>query len=443
MAFLWHELGTLHRAGIAVRWLDLDRLTLHTDGTLGLADLSAASLIQAPTDVLGDLAQALALSTLLVGEEEAARLCRRSTGEEGFLEVLPFLQEAAMPSGVLAALRRRKIDLDDVRSRMTEAVGAPAQPLTKLRRVTVGSLVNLGLILFAAFTLIGLLGQIDLASFWDELRNASWWWLAFALVLAQVPRMPSAISTMGSMEAPLPLGPLTALQFAICYVNLAIPSTVARVAINVRFFERLGIKPTTAVSAGMIDSVFGFVVQILLFLSLFSLADIDIGLSDHLENLSGVLTLALIVVGVAVLGAIIALLIPSVRRRILNMMGDARSALRVLRSPRKWVELVGGNLVAQVLFGIALSTCVYAFGEQVPLGELILINTVVSLFAGLLPIPGGIGVTEAGLTFGLTAAGLPVETAAAVAVAYRFTSFYLPPLWGFACYRWLVKRSYL
>ncbi|HEY2331377.1 MAG TPA: lysylphosphatidylglycerol synthase transmembrane domain-containing protein [Acidimicrobiales bacterium] len=443
VASLWQELGTLHRAGLAFRWLDLDRSALRPDGSLGLADFSAASLIQAPADLLGDLAQALALSALLLGEDEAAGLCRRTVGDEGFLEVLPYVQEAAMPPAVLAALRHRKIDLDGVRARMSEAVGAPEQPLEKLRRVTVGSLVNLGLVVIAAITLVGLLGQLDLATFWDELSHASWWWLAFALLLAQLPRVPSAISTMGSLEAPLPLGPLTALQFAICYVNLAIPSTAARVAVNVRFFERLGIKPTTAVSAGAIDSVSGFVVQIALFLTLFGLADVHLGLSDNLEDLSGALTLVLIVVGVAVVSGIVALLIPSVRRRIVTVVREAGTALRVLRQPRKLVQLFGGNLAAQVLFGVALSTCVYAFGEQVPLGEILLINTVVSLFAGLLPVPGGIGVSEAGLTYGLTAAGLSVETAAAAALAYRFTSFYLPPLWGFGCYRWLVKRRYL
>ena len=78
-----------------------------------------------------------------------------------------------------------------------------------------------------------------------------------------------------------------------------------------------------------------------------------------------------------------------------------------------------------------------------PLTELLLINTVVSLFAGLLPVPGGIGVSEAGLTLGLTAAGMPSETAFAIALAYRFASFYLPPIWGWFCYRWLVDKRYL
>jgi uncharacterized protein (TIRG00374 family) len=117
--------------------------------------------------------------------------------------------------------------------------------------------------------------------------------------------------------------------------------------------------------------------------------------------------------------------------------------LAVLRSPTKLLQLFGGNLVNQVLFGVALAACVRAFGENLPLTQLVLINTVVSLFAGLLPIPGGIGVSEAGLTLGLTAAGLSSEIAFAVALAYRFASFYLPPIWGWFCYRWLIRRRFL
>ena len=58
-------------------------------------------------------------------------------------------------------------------------------------------------------------------------------------------------------------------------------------------------------------------------------------------------------------------------------------------------------------------------------------------------MPGGIGVTEAGLTYGLTTAGVPSDTAFAIALAYRVASFYLPPIWGWFCYRWLIKRRYL
>jgi uncharacterized membrane protein YbhN (UPF0104 family) len=65
-----------------------------------------------------------------------------------------------------------------------------------------------------------------------------------------------------------------------------------------------------------------------------------------------------------------------------------------------------------------------------PVGVWLRMNTLVSLFAGLMPIPGGIGVTEAGITLGLTTVGVSPETAFAAALAYRFASFYLPPIWG-------------
>ena len=158
-----------------------------------------------------------------------------------------------MPPRLQNALEDIDIELDDVRKRMGTTLGVGEQDLIRLRRVTWGSILNLALLVFAAYALIGLLGDVDLETFADALRDASWWWLGFALVLAQIPRIPSAVSTMGAINRPLPLGPLTALQFAICYINLAIPSTAARVAVNIRFFQRFGVDPPTAVSAGAID----------------------------------------------------------------------------------------------------------------------------------------------------------------------------------------------
>ncbi|MET0459952.1 MAG: hypothetical protein ABW195_11950, partial [Ilumatobacteraceae bacterium] len=278
IAGLWAELDRLHDAGITHRRIDLDRVVVRDDGSMGFGDLSSASVTDSPADLLQDHAQVLGLSLLLIGEERAGAAARAALGDEDLLKVLPYVQEAAMPTQVRAALGHADVELDDVRGRLRALLGAPDQPLIRLRRVTMGSLVNMALLAIAAFTLVGLLSDIDLASFLDALRDASWWWLALALVLAQIPRLPSAVSTMGSIQQPLPLGPLTALQFAICYVNLAIPSTAARVAINVRFFQRFGVKPATAMSAGAIDSVSGFVVQIAIFVLLFFSADLDLGL---------------------------------------------------------------------------------------------------------------------------------------------------------------------
>ncbi len=440
---LWREIGRLHETGMAHRRIDLDRVVVTSDRSLALSDLSSSTVAAEPEDTAKDRAQVLVLALLAVGEERAIANARDALGDEAIVAVLPYVQDAAMPPLLRDELDDRKIDLDDVRDRLGTTLGVGEQPLIKLRRVTWGSVINLALLALAAFAIISLLGDIDLETFVEELADASWWWLAFALLLAQLPRIPSAISTMGSIKRPLPLGPLTTLQFAICYVNLAIPSTAARVAINIRFFERFGVPPTVAVSAGAIDGVSGFIVQIALFLLLFFWSDLDFGFELDTDDLSGVATLALITIAVVVVAGIVVLAVPKSRRWLLAKLKEARDALSVLRSPTKVLQLFGGNLVAQVGFAIALGACVRAFHTEVPLTSLVLINTVVSLFAGLLPIPGGMGVSEAGLTIGLTAAGLPNEIAFAAAIAYRFASFYLPPVWGYFCYRWLINHRYL
>jgi Lysylphosphatidylglycerol synthase TM region len=196
-------------------------------------------------------------------------------------------------------------------------------------------------------------------------------------------------------------------------------------------------------SAGVIDSVSEFVVQITLFVLVFFSSDVDLGLSLKTDQLSGVATTALIIIAVLVVAAAIAFAVPSLRQRVLTWLHEARDALQVLRDARKLLQLYGGNLLAQVLFAMTLGACVRAFGYEVPLRTLILINTVVSLFAGLLPVPGGVGVSDAGLSLGLTRAGIPSETAFAIALTYRFVTFYLPPIWGLRRYRWLTSRRYL
>ena len=66
-----------------------------------------------------------------------------------------------------------------------------------------------------------------------------------------------------------------------------------------------------------------------------------------------------------------------------------------------------------------------------------------SLFAGLMPVPGGMGVAEAGFTVGLQAIGVPSAIAISTAITYRLVTFYLPPIWGAAAMRWLRRQQYV
>ncbi len=74
--------------------------------------------------------------------------------------------------------------------------------------------------------------------------------------------------------------------------------------------------------------------------------------------------------------------------------------------------------------------CVIALGGSINLGQALFINILVSLFAGILPVPGGICVTEAGLTAGLTGVGVGTDIALPAVIFCRLYSYYLPPSGG-------------
>jgi uncharacterized protein (TIRG00374 family) len=128
---------------------------------------------------------------------------------------------------------------------------------------------------------------------------------------------------------------------------------------------------------------------------------------------------------------------------VLPPLKKMTAAFVVLRSPQKALMLFGGNLGAQVVFALGIWASLHAFGYSLGIVQLLFVNAAVSLVAGLLPVPGGIGVSEAGLAAGFVALGIPSEVALAAAVLYRISSFYLPPLGGFFCLRWLQRNNFL
>jgi len=150
------------------------------------------------------------------------------------------------------------------------------------------------------------------------------------------------------------------------------------------------------------------------------------------------------------LAFVAALLVPRFRhmfKRLLDALrakaADGRVALTVLRDPGKLLFLLGGNLIAQVMMAVILGTCLRAFGYSASLAELILIYCFVSLFAGFMPVPGGVGVAEAAYTAGLVAIGIPQAAATSTALMMRIVTFYLPPIWGSFAMRWMRENRYL
>jgi uncharacterized protein (TIRG00374 family) len=85
----------------------------------------------------------------------------------------------------------------------------------------------------------------------------------------------------------------------------------------------------------------------------------------------------------------------------------------------------------------------WAAHAQIAFGLALVAVVATSLLQGLVPIPGGIGVTEAVMTGFLVALGVDESVAFAATIAYRAITFYLPALEGFFAMRWLERNKYL
>lgn len=72
-----------------------------------------------------------------------------------------------------------------------------------------------------------------------------------------------------------------------------------------------------------------------------------------------------------------------------------------------------------------------------------MVLTLAAMLGGISPVPGGMGVVEAGMILGLQAAGIPQADAVAATFVQRLFTAYLPPIWGWFVLVWLRKKEYL
>jgi len=129
-----------------------------------------------------------------------------------------------------------------------------------------------------------------------------------------------------------------------------------------------------------------------------------------------------------------------VRPILVNIWSNVK---RIATEPRKIVYIAAGSVLAQLLVATALGAALHAVGQQASLATILVVMTTASIIGGAVPVPGGLGVVEAGLIAGLTAAGIPQDQAVAAVFIQRLFTAYLPPIWGWATLAWMRRREYV
>ncbi len=450
---IFRQVGIVRAAGIAHGSLSVETIVVDDRGRCGLLDLRAASTVSGSDQLDRDLAATLAAVSLVVGPERAIAATARTTPPEVLVAALPFLQRAALDPASARSLRGRKAVLNAVREEGARAAGVEVPKLVEPHRISWVSLALVAGSLIGGWALLGVL--VNVTKSWGTITGADWGWVAVVFVLAQAAYPAIAVTTIGSVTDPLPYGRAVVLEFADVFVGLA-GGSMAVLATRVRFFQQEGYDGTLAVSSGVLASTASWIVKGALFLIALPLAWSQFhfgqepsstggGSGSSTAHLVWLILLVVLAVGV-VLGIVLA--VPRWRRlaaeKLRPKFSEVWGHLRVLSThPRNLVEIFGGSVAAQLFVAMALGASLHAFGDRLSLAALIIVLTLGSMLGGISPVPGGMGVVEAGMIIGLTAAGISETDAVAAVFVQRLFTAYLPPIWGWFALVWMRKKEYL
>jgi uncharacterized membrane protein YbhN (UPF0104 family) len=393
-----------------------------------------------------DLASAVAAAAVVVGAERAAAAAARCLSAEVLTGVLRHLTRPGLDPILVRDLRGQKKLLDQVREQAARAKSIEVPKLAEPRRISWANLILIVGTMIGGWALIGVL--IDVTQSFDTIIGADWLWVIAAFILAQLAFAGSAVEDMGSVAGQLPFIRVLALEIANSFSALA-GGTPAVFGTRVRFFQQQGYDASVAVSSSAAVTSASWFIKTVLFLISLPLAWSSI----HLETsptAGADRVVWLILIAVVAAGLLIGLVlgIPKLRRMagarlrpwLLNMWANARA---VATSPVKLSQLLGGAIGGQIAVALALGASLRAFGDHLSLPTLIIVITLASIIGGVAPVPGGMGVVEAGLILGLTAAGIPEVDATAAVFIQRLFSAYLPPIWGWFSLMWLRRHEYV
>ncbi|MFZ0164174.1 MAG: YbhN family protein, partial [Trebonia sp.] len=445
---IYRQLLILRKARIAHGAISGDALLIDPAGqTAVLADFRNATGSASVDQLDQDLAGALAATAVTVGAERAGDAAARCLAPEVLAGALRHLHKPALDPAIGRRLRSNSGLLDEVRQQAARSASIELPELAQPRRVSWPTLILIIGTLIGGWALIGVL--IDVSKSFDTVIGADWLWVIIALVLAQLAYASSAVETLGSVSGPLPFGRALAVEVANAFSGLA-GGAPAVFATRVRFYQKQGYDATVALSSGAIMTVASWIATGVVFVVSLPFAWGSIHLEATPES-GGDSKLVWIILAVVVLAGVViglALAVPRLRRlaaaklrpRIRDVWGNLR---QVASSPRKLVLLLGGALGRELLIAMSLSVSLRAFGDHLRLPVIIVVIVLAAIVGAVAPSPGGMGVVEAGMILGLTAAGVSEADATAAVFIQRLFTSYLPPIWGWFTLVWLRRRDYL
>jgi glycosyltransferase 2 family protein len=432
---IWQNLRRLQRQRVAHRALTADNILLTDDDEVALLDLSAGEIAASDVAMRLDVVQLLTTLGLVAGAEPAVRTAVDVLGPNPVVDALPLLQRIALARSTRQELKEHRGLLHDLRAQIIAVTPAdPDVEEIQLQRLSARTVVAVVGGAVAAYVLVTRLPQVNFRS----LASVNWYWAAAAMVCSCLTYLAAGMTCAGFVLARVSLWRATLTQYAVGFSGLLAPTAVGTVALNVRFLERSGVDPAVAVSSVGLVQLVMFVGHILLLLLFGVLA--GTGKEASFTPPQGAVIAVLVLVILALVGLSLPIgrrliaqrVRPMVRRVVPQLFG-------VFQKPGKLAMGLGGALLLNVAYILALDASCRGFDAHLPFATVAVVYLAGSVVGSAIPTPGGIGAIELAMASGLTAAGLPAGVAFPAVLLYRITTFWIPIPVGWLSLAWLQR----
>jgi uncharacterized membrane protein YbhN (UPF0104 family) len=300
--------------------------------------------------------------------------------------------------------------------------------------------------------LLGLAGSVA-----NDIVRMRWQYAAIVVVLAGLHYLATAIAARTAAGLPLPLGETVLVQLAAAAANRLTPAGLGGSAVTARYFTRRGLTAPGAVGAVVALAVLGAAADLLVATGLvlggtwFGLTGStrEIGrLLTHVTHLLGPLRspwlwAAVAAFGAAALGMWIARHRSGRLQRWVQVWHPVR---RLVHRPTALATLLVASGCTTLVLGFAFVVTTQVVPGPQPVGGLgaLLIGFMLGSAAGTaVPVPAGLGSTEAALIAVLISVKVPAAHAVEEVLIFRLLTFWMPALVGILTTRALYRRHAL
>ncbi len=435
LAAAFAALRRLHTVGLAHGALTPDCVVLAPDGAAGFRDLRAAQPAAGELQRDLDTVALLVGGATVVGSEAAVAALRAGGGDPTPARVPALLQPVALPASVRRAVRGTEL-LTQLRRALARPDGTVAAA-PRLERFSPRVILTVGASTVAAFLLASQLSRVSIL---DELRRADPLWLLVALGGSALTYVGAALALMPFVPVALSLVRTTLVQLSTAWLTLVTPPTVGHVGLNIRYLQRAGLTVGAAAASVAVSQAATVAATVALLLVVGWASGVS---TSRLSLVPSGDVLLVLLGAVAVVGLLAA--IAPVRRLLIGHLEplvrqSLPQLLAVATEPRRLITALGGILLQNAGYVLALAASLRAFDASLALPTVIGVYLVSSAVGSVAPTPGGLGAVEAALLGGLTATGVPVAAALAAVLAFRVVTFWLPAPVGWVAFVNLQRR---